>query len=49
MEQYSLGVFPGCPREGANPKGSANLLFGQFSQKIHENEENWAPIQTFIL
>ena len=24
---------------GANHKGSANLLFGQFLQKLHENEE----------
>ena len=26
---------PGFPREGAN------LLFGHFSRKLHENEENW--------
>ena len=34
MEQYSPGADPGFPRGGANSKGSANLLFGKFSQKF---------------
>ena len=30
----------GFPRGGgANPEGGANLLFGQFFRKLHENED----------
>ena len=33
---------PGIPEEAINPKGGANLLFGFFSRKLHENEEIFA-------
>ena len=34
-------TVPGFPRGGPpTPNGAANLLFGQFHQKLHENEEN---------
>ena len=26
------------------PEGHANLLFGQFSRNLHENEENWTEV-----
>ena len=39
-KKWNSVADPGFSRGGgANPKGGANLLFGQFFQKLHENKE----------
>ena len=38
MDPFAV-ADPGFHRGGANPKGCVNLLFANFSQKLHENEE----------
>ena len=36
-EQWRIQDFP--EEEAPTPEGGANILFGHFSRKLHENEE----------